>query len=199
MNLLRLALAPVFVLALAAPALAEKLPLSVISGYLNGIKTAETAFTQINADGTRAKGMLYIQRPGRMRFEYAENDLLVLASGGQVAIFDPKSNQVAEQYPLKRTPLNLILAAKVNLGQARMVIGHTEEDGDTVVVAQDPEHPEYGTIRMVFSANPVALKRWTITDQSGQRTAVLLDGLQEGVKIGPSKFSIVFETERRKR
>ncbi|MBZ4020997.1 cell envelope biogenesis protein LolA [Rhodobacter sp. TJ_12] len=199
MKLLRLALAPVLCLALASPALAEKLPLSAISAYLNGLNIAEAEFTQVNADGSKAHGTLYIQRPGRMRFEYAESETLVLASGGQVAIFDPKSNQVAEQYPLKRTPLNLILAANVDLGQARMVIGHEAEGPDTVVVAQDPENPEYGTIRMVFGADPVVLKRWTITDGGGQRTAVILNGLRPGVKIGSSKFSITIETQRRKR
>ncbi|MFD2172823.1 LolA family protein [Rhodobacter lacus] len=198
MKLARLALAPILLLALAAPALAEKLPLSEISAYLNGLKSAEAEFTQINADGSRSTGHLYLQRPGKMRFEYDHNEALVLASAGTVAIFDPKSNQMAEQYPLKRTPLNLILAPRIDLGQARMVVGHEEEEGDTAVVAQDPEHPEYGTIRLIFSANPLRLARWVITDESGARTAVILSGLKPGVTIGNSKFSIMQETQRRK-
>ena len=198
MKLLRLALVPLLLLAFAGPALAEKLSLGEISAYLNGLKTAEASFTQINADGSKAKGKLYLHRPNRMRFEYLGDDTLVLASAGQVAIFDPKSNQIAEQYPLKRTPLNLILAANVDLGQAKMVIGHESEGADTVVVAQDPQHPEYGTIRMVFSANPLALRKWVITDQGGSNTAVVLDRLTTGVQIGASKFSIEFEKGNRK-
>ncbi|HEX9858531.1 MAG TPA: outer membrane lipoprotein carrier protein LolA, partial [Paracoccaceae bacterium] len=121
-------LAPALCLALALPAAAEKIPLSALSQYLNGLTTAEAEFTQINADGSIATGKLYIKRPGRVRFEYAppENSL-VLAGGGQVAIFDAKSNQPPEQYPLKRTPLNLILAENVDLGRAKMVVGHFED------------------------------------------------------------------------
>ncbi|WP_097068700.1 LolA family protein [Rhodobacter maris] len=198
MILRRLALAPVLLLVLSAPALAEKAPLAMISAYLNGLKSAEAGFTQINADGSRSTGHLYLQRPGKMRFEYDHNEALVLASAGTVAIFDPKSNQMAEQYPLKRTPLNLILAPKIDLAQARMVVGHEEENGDTVVVVQDPEHPEYGTIRLIFSASPLQLTQWVITDESGARTAVILNGLKPGVTIGASKFSITQETQRRR-
>ncbi|SDF73872.1 outer membrane lipoprotein carrier protein LolA [Rhodobacter capsulatus] len=192
------ALLPVLMLALAAPAWAEKIPLAQLSAYLNGLTTAEAAFTQVNADGSKSTGKLYLKRPGRMRFEYTDDKTLVLASGGQVAIFDPKSNQIAEQYPLKRTPLNLILADRIDLGQARMVVGHEAEGANTAVVAQDPQNPEYGTIRLVFSANPVTLRRWVITDDTGAKTVVILDQLKPGVDPGSLMFSIVAETEARK-
>ncbi|KQB15408.1 outer membrane lipoprotein carrier protein LolA [Rhodobacter capsulatus] len=192
------ALLPVLMLALAAPAWAEKIPLAQLSAYLNGLTTAEAAFTQVNADGSKSTGKLYLKRPGRMRFEYTDDKTLVLASGGQVAIFDPKSNQIAEQYPLKRTPLNLILADRIDLAQARMVVGHEAEGANTAVVAQDPQNPEYGTIRLVFSANPVTLRRWVITDDAGAKTVVILDQLKPGVDPGSLMFSIVAETEARK-
>ncbi|WP_444452895.1 LolA family protein [Rhodobacter capsulatus] len=199
MTLMRYALAPVLMFALAAPAWAEKIPLADISAYLNGLTTAEAQFTQVNSDGSKATGKLYLKRPGRMRFEYANDDTLVLASGGQVAIFDPKSNQIAEQYPLKRTPLNLILADKIDLGQAKMVVGHEEDGSNTAVVVQDPEHPEYGAIRLLFSANPLRLRQWVITDDAGQKTAVILDQFKPGVDPGPLMFSITAETDARKK
>jgi outer membrane lipoprotein-sorting protein len=135
-----------------------------------------------------------------MRFEYASPDrTLVLASGGQVAIFDGKSNQPPEQYPLKKTPLNLILAANVDLSREKMVVGHAESGSLTVVTAQDPEHPEYGTLQLAFSANPVALKQWLVTDEAGGQTSVILGPLQTGNSYRPSMFSIHAEAERQKR
>ena len=196
--MLRFALAPVLSLVLAVPALAEKIPLGELSRYLNSLKTAEADFTQVNADGTISTGKLFIQRPGRVRFEYAPPDkTLVLASGGQVAIFDAKSNQPPEQYPLSRTPLNLILAQNVDLGRARMVVGHTADDKTTSVIAQDPEHPEYGTIRMVFTAAPTELRQWVITDNTGGQTTVILGDLQKGQSYAPNLFSITLEADRR--
>jgi outer membrane lipoprotein-sorting protein len=199
MTLLRLALAPVFALLLAVPAFAGALSLDQISTYLNGLETAQADFLQVNADGSTAKGVLYIKRPGRARFEYATDKTLVMASGGQVAIFDPKSNQPAEQYPLARTPLNLILAPTVDLGRAKMVVGRESDATTTTIVAQDPDHPEYGAIRLVFTNAPVVLKQWIITDDSGAKTAVVLSGLKTGVDLGARLFSINAELDARKK
>lgn len=191
--------APLALLALALPAQAEKLSLAEISGYLNSLTTAEAEFAQVNADGSTVTGRLYLKRPNRVRFEYAPPDKnLVLASGGQVAVFDGKSNQPPEQYPLKRTPLNLILGQDIDLGRAKMVVGHKEVKGTTRVIAQDPEHPEAGTIELVFSANPVALRQWVITDDSGNQTTVALSELVKGKDYPPSKFSINVEIDKRK-
>ncbi|KAF0174557.1 MAG: outer membrane lipoprotein carrier protein LolA [Rhodobacteraceae bacterium] len=198
MKPLRTLLAPLALILLAAPVWAEKIPLNTISGYLNSLTTAETDFTQVNADGSIATGKLYIKRPGRVRFEYGPPDKsLVLASGGQVAIFDAKSNQPPEQYPLKRTPLNLILAENVDLGRARMVVAHQEDKNATNVIAQDPEHPEYGTIALVFTAKPVALRQWVITDDLGQQTTVILGELKTGATYQAGLFNIDNEVRKR--
>ena len=191
-------LAPLAFLALAFPAMAEKLSLSTLSTYLNQLVTAEADFTQVNADGSVATGRIFIQRPGRVRFEYAAPDeSLVLASGGTVAIFDSKSNQPPEQYPLDRTPLNLILGANINLAKASMVVGHTEEGSATKVRAQDPGHPEYGTIDLIFTGDPVALRQWVITDDLGQQTTVILGEMVQGGSYKTSFFSL--EVEKKKR
>lgn len=198
MKPIRALLAPLALLALALPAQAEKISLGDLSKYLNGLKTAEAEFTQVNADGTIATGKLFISRPGRVRFEYAPPEKsLVLASAGTVAIFDSKSNQPPEQYPLSKTPLSLILAQKVDLAQAKMVVGHREDGATTRVTAQDPVHPEYGTIEMVFSGKPVELRQWVITDDAGGQTTVILGEMVKGKSYGPALFSISAEAERR--
>lgn len=198
MTLTKAALAAPFALTLALSAQAAEVPLDQLSGYLNGLTTAEARFEQVNADGTTSKGRIVIQRPGRARFEYDPPDQnLVLASGSQVAIFDAKSNQPPEQYPLARTPLNLILARNVDLKTAKMVVDHGEFEGATHVIAQDPKHPDYGTIEMVFSESPVALTGWIITDDMGNQTTVKLDTLKTGGDYPASLFSIDYETGRR--
>ncbi len=192
-------LAPLALIALSMPAAAAPIPLADLSAYLNAITSVQTDFTQVNADGSVVLGKIYIQRPGRVRFEYAPPDKsLVLASSGNVAIFDAKSNQPPEQYPLRRTPLSLILADKINLAKARTVIGHKEVDNTTRVIAQDPEHPEYGTIELVFTASPVTLRQWIITDDVGQQTTVILGDLTVGKGFAPGFFNIKDEIDRRK-
>lgn len=191
-------LAPLVFLALGTPALAQKIPLSDLSRYLNALTTAEAEFTQVNADGSISTGRVIIRRPGRVRFEYAPPDgTLVLASNGQVAVFDAKSNQPPEQFPLKRTPLNLILAANVDLGRAKMVVGHVADGTSTRVRTQDPEHPEYGSIELVFTEGPLELRQWIITDDLGAETTVVLGEMTKGGQLGARLFDITAETAAR--
>lgn len=182
----------------AAPALADKLSLTQISRYLNGLSTAQAEFTQINNDGTISTGTIYIRKPGRARFEYnPPEDALVIAGGSQVAIFDGKSNQGPTQYPLKRTPLNLILARDVDLNTANMVVGQDYDGTSTSVIAQDPEHPEYGTIKLIFTDKPSELRQWIITDNAGEQTTVILGELVKGGTLSNNLFSIRGEIGKR--
>lgn len=196
MNIRTLALAPALIIGLAFPALAERIPLSQISSYLNKLTTLTSEFTQINPDGTVSTGTVYIQRPGRVRFEYDNDNTLVLASGGNVAVFDSKSNGGPQQYPLSQTPLSIILDANVDLGRANMVTGHSEKNNATIVTAQDPKRPQNGNIQMVFS-NPTELRQWIVTDDSGQKTTVILGEMTKGGSIPSSRFSIQSEINRR--
>lgn len=182
----------------AVSARAEIVPLTEINDYLNTIVTAQGDFTQINADGTISTGRLYLRRPGRIRFEYDPPDNgLVMAGGGKVAVFDPKSNTPPEQFPLKRTPLSIILASKVDLTTANMVVGHREDGPATVIDAQDPENPEIGSISLMFTGAPVELRQWIIRDDVGNETTVILGELEKDVRLGPALFSIVQETKTR--
>ena len=191
MKLVKLALVTALASTLAAPAWADKLSLNAISKYLNGLQTAKGAFTQINDDGTISTGTIYISRPGKIRFEYNPPDqTLVLASAGAVAIFDSKTNQGPETYPLNRTPLKIILAKNVDLARANMVTGHTDDGTATIVTAQDPEHPEYGDIQLKFTGNPIELRQWIINDDSGSRTTVVLGELKKGGNFPYRLFDI---------
>ncbi len=184
---------------LAGPARAAPIPLATLSQYLNGLTTAQAEFTQINADGTIATGTLYIHRPGRMRFDYnPPEEMLVMAGGGQVAVFDGRSNsRTPEQYPLSQTPLSIILAQNVNLGQAGMVTGHRQDDNKTIVTAQDPANPQYGRLEMVFTADPVQLRQWVVIDGQGNRTTTVLGSLSRVRSLPARYFSIAGEIRSR--
>ncbi|MEM9708288.1 MAG: outer membrane lipoprotein carrier protein LolA [Pseudomonadota bacterium] len=183
----------------ARPAMAQIISLDRISRYFNSLETAEARFEQVNGDGSRSTGRLFMHRPGRMRFDYDDPlDVLVLASGGQVGIFDGKSNRKsAERYPLRRTPLNLILERNVDLSRRRMVRGHRVDGPVTTVVAQDPERAEYGFIELKFRDDPVRLVGWRTVDGSGNTTELRFSELKVGGQYPTSLFSIKREEDRR--
>lgn len=177
---------------------AQQLSLSQISAYLNQLQTAQGGFTQINEDGTLFTGQIFIKRPGRIRFEYnPPSESMVMASGGQLAIFDARSNTGPERYPLNQTPLSIILAPNVDLERARMVTNVVSDGTATTVTAQDPDNPQYGNIQMVFTANPVELRQWIVTDDLGVETTVILNDLISGGALRDILFNIRAEIRNR--
>ena len=180
----------------ALPAAAEKLSLGQIQNYLNQLQQAKGAFTQINDDGSISTGTISIRRPGMVRFDYnPPAKALVLASAGEVAIFDRKTRQAPERYPLGDTPLSIILAKTVDLSRAN-VTNHTYDGTATTIRARDPKRPEIGTIDLVFTANPVELRQWVIHDDGGGSTTVILGDLNKNARLPLSTFSIQQELQK---
>jgi len=180
-------------LSLAGSATAQKLSLEVLSAYLTSLRVVEGQFTQTNSDGSTSEGTIYIKRPGRVRFEYAPpEEAMVIAGGGQLAIFDPRAGDPA-RYPLNQTPLHLILRNDVDLTDAKMIVSHGFEGTSTTIVAQDPDHPDRGSIKLYFGGDPLVLRQWVITDNAGDQTRMQLTKLRIGGRVPNRLFNIQAE------
>ena len=105
----------------------------------------------------------------------------------------------AETYPLNRTPLSIILERRVDLDRRNMVVGHDFDGTATVVTAQDPENPEYGYIELSFTADPVELRKWVITDGAGAQTTVILQDFATGLALSDALFNTTAVGERQNR
>ena len=184
---------------MSLPLYAEKLSIDVLSDYLDGLKTVQSKFTQINSDGTLSTGSLFIKRPGRIRFEYdPPNQALVLASAGQLAIFDPKGNSAPESYPLSKTPLALILAERIELAHNRMVKSHSFKEGSTILTVQDPQLPEQGIMELIFTGPKPQLRQWVLEDQNGEKTVVILNNMVVDVSLSNRLFNVSLNWQNRK-
>jgi len=179
---------------------AEQLKLAEISSYLNSITTLKTDFRQYNADGSVSTGTLYIRRPGRMRFEYdPPEQALVIAAASAVVIIDKKSNQPSETYPLRRTPLSLILDRNIDLTRANMVRNARFDGAATIVTAFVPDEPDAGYIEMAFTDNPTRLRDWVIHDAAGGQTKVVLGAFETGIELPSTLFDADREKNRANR
>jgi outer membrane lipoprotein-sorting protein len=186
------------ILALAAlpllptpPAAAQGVNVSAIDRYLQGLRSATGSFRQTNPNGSTQTGRFYLQKPGRIRFEYdTPKGAMVIADGEWVGVFDPKSNRNPTRYPLAKTPLSLLLRDRLSLAEPGMVLGATRAGGSTDITVVDPRMPQEGRMVMRFGDSPVALQGWTITTKTGQRTSVALTGLRAGTAVDPSLFNI---------
>ena len=178
-------------LPLALPALAQGVNVSAINSYLTGLRSAQGRFTQTNPNRTTQTGTFYLQKPGRIRFEYdAPKGAMVIADGTWVGVFDPKSNRNPTRYPLDKTPLSLLLRDRLSLTEPGLVQGATRDARGTDITVVDPRAPREGRMVMSFADNPVALRQWVVTTKAGQTTRVALEQLKTGVKLDRSLFNI---------
>ena len=178
---------------------AEKFSLVELSDYFNKLDTFQADFRQFYDDGSEANGVILIKKPGRLRIDYEEpEELLILASGGRLAIFDPKGDPEPISFPLRVTPFSIILKKEINFLESPNILSHNYYQGETSLSLYDPNHPERGHIELIFSGKTPVLDRLIIQDESGGINLMSIERYQKNIPLGAIQFSILREIERRK-
>lgn len=176
---------------------ADSAALNQAQSYLQGLTSAQGTFVETGAGGQRREGRFYLQRPGRMRFEYTTPaGLLVVADGSNVKRWDPRL-EVFRQVPLSQTPLSTFLAREVRLDQGVTIERVTRmQSGAFAITARDARRPRDGQVILAFAGNPLRLQEWTITDAQGARTRTQLTTLQPAPGLAASLFRLTDPTRR---
>lgn len=165
----------------------DKADLQRIAIYLNGIGTMTARFHQRAADGGTAAGWLWMERPGRMRFQYdAPNPILLIADRFYVYYIDTQLAEVS-QVGLKSTPAWFFLRVPISFTDLE-VTRFEHGPNSLLVTVVDPAAPDNGSLTMLFSTQPLSLLQWTIVDQQRHVTTVSLSQLQFGMALDPNLF-----------
>jgi outer membrane lipoprotein-sorting protein len=160
-----------------------------VSAYLTSVQVLTGNFVQIGPDGRRTTGHLFIQKPGKVRFEYdPPSPIDIIADGTQVVVRD---RQLATQdlYPLSQTPLRFLLADHIDLLQDTNVVGVTADDTYVSVLIEEKQ-TFVGTNRllMMFDSKDFKLKQWTVTDVQGFDTTIAVSNLDTSKRPDPNLF-----------
>jgi len=175
----------------------DQATLAQAQGYLQALTSAQGQFVETGAGGQRRTGRFYLQRPGKMRFEYTDPaGLLVVSDGYNVKRYDPRLN-VFRQVPLGATPLSTFLARNVRFDQGVRVDRVTRmQSGAFAITARDASKPNEGSVILAFAGNPMRLQEWTITDAQGSRTRTQLTSLAPASGLAASLFQLRDPTRR---
>lgn len=163
-----------------------------IQAYLNSIHTLKAQFTQVAPNGAIAQGTAWLDRPGRMRFQYNPPSPLLLVAGHGLVVFHDSSLDQTSNIPLGSTPLGILLADNIQLtGGDVKVTALQNLPGEVVVTLVWIAHPSDGSLTLVFTTDPFTLRQWMVTDATGQRTTVTLSDIQLGGKFDQDLFQYV--------
>jgi outer membrane lipoprotein-sorting protein len=172
----------------------QKAQAAKISGYLSSIQTLIGNFVQVGPDGSKTKGQFYIQKPGKVRFEYeSPNPIAIVADGSMVAVRD-RNLSTQDLYPLSQTPLRYLLSDRIDLLKDTNVVSVTADDLFISVTIEERQLLT-GTSRLMLmvGAKDGQLKQWTVTDPQGYDTTVAVYNLDTSRKIDPGMFKIDFQ------
>ena len=197
-TLLRLALLPVLLTPVAAraqgagqPAPQDAADLGRIEAYLNGIHTLQAHFLQVAPDGAMSQGTAWLERPGRMRFDYTPPaPFLLLAHNGELTFQDRSINQIS-QIPLSFTPLGILLADHISLSGDVTVTGFQRLPGQLQMTLVRTRSPRDGSLTLLFTDNPLTLRQWTVLDAQRRETRVTLYNVEQGVNLDPKLFQFL--------
>ncbi len=165
-----------------------------VSTYLSGVQSMVGNFVQIGPDGGRTEGTFYLQKPGKVRFDYnPPSPIDVISDGSSVVVVNRKLD-TQDLWPLSETPLRYLLADHIDLSRDTDVVSVSSDDKFVTVVIQQKQLM-VGTTRLMimFDAKDLTLKQWTVTDPQSYDTTVAVYNLDSTKKPDPDLFVINYQ------
>jgi len=168
-----------------------------ISNYLSSAQTMMGKFVQVGPDGGRTEGTFYMQKPGRVRFQYNPPSPIDIISDGSSVVVRDRKLATQDLYPLSQTPLRYLLAERINLLRDTDVVSVSADDSfATVVIEQKQLFVGTDRLMIMFDAKDLTLKQWTVTDPQGFDTTVAVYNLDSTKKPDPNLFVINYQREQ---
>jgi outer membrane lipoprotein-sorting protein len=175
------------------PSPEDRRDIARVEAYFEALRTLRARFVQVSDQGAVAEGRLFIQRPGRLRLDYADPaKLLIVATGGQLIQHDRELKQTTYLL-LSLTPAAVLLRERVTLSGDVTVTGVARATGTVRISVVQTSDPRAGRITLVFGDRPFQLSSWIDVDGQGATTRVTLSEIETGMALDPQLF--VFREE----
>lgn len=159
-----------------------------LNDYLNSFQSLKADFVQVSSKGNMAQGQMLISKPGKLRFEYAPPNPLLIVSDGRWLTIKDKVKEKGDQFPLSSTPLRLVVAPQIDLLAETDVIGFDSTEGLTSVSFVDRKGSLGGYITLVYDEQRNQLVQWVVVDGKGRHTTVQLTNVVLGGSFDPKLF-----------
>ena len=157
--------------------------------YLNSITGLAGDFVQTN-NGKSEKGTFSMLRPGRVRLDYKNMPVQLMADGADLYFYDKSLDQITT-VPLTSTPAGILVRKKIDLQNADIHVVDTMQSGDTFSLKMNLRGQEgLGNMTVVFNKKDSSLNSWTIVDATGNKTDVVFNNLKTKTDFEKNYFQI---------
>lgn len=163
-----------------------------IADHFSSVRTMAGEFVQFGPRGEQTGGKFYLERPGKIRFNYEQPSPMRVISDGKSVVIGNLKLKTWDIYPLSKTPLALLLGDKIDLS-SKMVRDVKEEPDLITIKLGDRSVFADSTITMMFDPKSFELRQWTITDNQGKDTSVMIFNVQTGLKFDDKVFKVPYD------
>jgi len=174
----------------AAPTMDRTQIIDRVSKAFTEVKTAQGKFTQTDAFGDTSSGSFYINRPGKVRFDYATPERMHIVSDGTTVSIEEPQRKAYDAVPLSSTPLHLFLRSNVDLKRDGSVTDVSTSNGSHFVTLVDKTGEAEGRMILEFRDSDFELLGWRALDGAGAETRVKLTDTKRNVSLKPSLFVV---------
>lgn len=153
------------------------------------VPTMKGEFLQFGPKGEQSSGTFAIKRPGKVRFDYEAPSPIEVVSNGLAVMVVNNKLKTFDSYPLKNTPLKLLLDDKLQIGDKAILDVQVSDDLTTVVLG-DKQIFGDSIITLQFETGTFDLRQWTIKDAQGKETSVSVFNVENNVNLSNRMFQI---------
>ncbi len=170
---------------------ADTATLRRVQDYLNGLHTLKARFLQIAADGQTSQGTAWLERPGRMRFQYDPPSPLLLVAGHGLVVFNDSKLGQTTNIPMGQTPLGLLLRDNITLTGDVTVTDFRRDPGQIQITLVKTASPGDGSLTLILNEAPLALAGWSVVDNQGRETRIRLSDIVLGGSYPDKLFTFI--------
>ena len=165
--------------------------LNQLENYLNQLDNISSQFIQSSTSGSEETGKILISKPGKLRIEYKKSkELLIVADGKWLHYFDTELNEI-QSVIIEKSPAWILLKKNLDLKNDFNISKLEKKSGKITLTLVDKNIENIEKIELIFSSNPIKLKKWIVTDTQEIETTIALLNIIKKKKFKPKTFELI--------
>jgi len=167
----------------------DRADLRRVEDYFNNLTTVRSTFLQASSTGNIAQGRVWMQRPGRLRFEYADPSPILITADGLWLTYQDNELEQTTQVPLSESAVGILVDEQVSFDDEDLEVESVSRESNVLRVTLTRDTTlEEGRLTLTFQDRPLTLKQWVVEDAQGVEVKVALLNPEFGVDLPARLF-----------
>lgn len=159
-----------------------------VNRYINGLTSYRADFIQESPEGEMSRGVFYLSRPDKIRWEYKHPDpLILLIKNKSLVYYDVDLDEISH-IPLEDELADLLGRENLNLKQDAEIIAVAHKELNLAVTIEDKAKKAPGRVTLIFQPRPLKLIGMDIIDATSRVSTITFRNIQRDIALDRTLF-----------